>query len=57
MAEEMVIKIKCPHCEKEWGISPNVFDQVDTVKIVCYDGTLLVKMDKQTKTLTIKQEV
>jgi hypothetical protein len=55
---EDTIKIKCPQCGKEYGISPNAFDHVDTVKIECYDGIiLLVTMDKKTKTLTIKQDV
>jgi len=56
MAEETVIKIKCPHCEKEWGVSPNAFDFAETVEIQCFCGVILVSFDKKTKTLTIKQD-
>jgi hypothetical protein len=56
--DDGIIKIKCPLCDKEYGVSPNAFEQVDTVRIECYDNAiLLVKMDKKTKTLTIRQEV
>jgi len=57
MSDDNLIIIKCPLCNKEFGISPNAFDQFDTVKIMCYDGgMILVSMDKETNTLVIKQE-
>ena len=57
MDDKAMIKIKCPHCDKEWGVSLNTFDYVESVKIECYDGQLLVKLDKKTKTLIIEQVV
>ena len=55
--DDKIIRIKCPNCDKEYGVSPNAFDHADTVRIDCYDGfVMLVTMDKETKTLTIKQE-
>jgi len=58
MSDENLIMIKCPLCNKEFGISPNAFDQVDTIEIECNNGgMLLISMDKETKTLTIKQNV
>jgi len=57
MADD-TIRIKCPQCGKEYGVSPNAFDHANIVKIECYDGIiLLVSMDKKTKTLSIKQVV
>ncbi|MDR2596764.1 MAG: hypothetical protein LBC76_05515 [Treponema sp.] len=56
MTDETIIKIKCPHCDKEWVVSPNAFDLADTVEIQCYDGIiLLISFDKKTKKLIIKQ--
>ena len=56
MAEETIIRIKCPNCDKEFGVSLNAFDHVKTVIIECYDGTRLdVSLDKPDKSLTIKQ--
>ena len=53
--ENETIKIKCPRCDKEFGVSPNAFDYADTVKITCYDGTeLSIKMDRPAKTLEIR---
>jgi len=57
MEDTAIIKVKCPLCEKEFGISPNAFDLVDTVKFTCWDGCVLfVTLDKKTKTLSIKQD-
>jgi len=53
--ENETIKIKCPRCDKEYGISPNAFNLADNVKIECYCGTdFVVKFEKATKTLVIK---
>jgi len=53
MDENTMIKIKCPFCDKEYGVSLNTFDVVDAVEIQCDDGTLRVEMDKKTKKLII----
>jgi len=57
MEETSTIKIKCPQCDKEFGISINVFDYAEIVKVECWDGVILtVSFDKKTKTLAILQE-
>ena len=56
MADDTLIKVKCLHCDKEFGVSVNAFDHADKVKIECWDGCVLyISLDKETKILTIAQ--
>jgi len=57
MPEEKIFKIKCPGCDEEFGISLNIFDEADKVRLTCYEGhTISVSWNKEKKIIEIKRE-
>lgn len=51
-----IIEIKCPQCEKMFGISLDTFDQVKQVEFTCgQDGQrILVELDKKNERLIVQ---